>query len=857
MPDACSAALLTLPRAVATLATMMTNLIQRVAGLFATALVAISLAVSLTAFSAPAAGEGESPEDSSADSDGGLVVTLESTFDQLPGGVVEFIATVENKTGRPQTNLTATMIVPEYEEALQYVEDSTIGCCAEGGAEVALPPLGRHPTLLSPTLTDHRIWFRWDMTVSECALRDRWVEVVVTVRTDEIEDISALTRFYIVPHTDLLIKRFSAAYDLDTPTPAPGDPVHHTVRIVNDGRVVLDDLMIHLNPHSTLDEFLPTVSENASFYIVGQRGEEPGRSVAVDPKWSKPTGRFTLDYLNPGNIIVLSWTDYVATDAPIGTVVMPHVSVRAAGSQEWTTLATRFTVSLPRDDLEVDVQAIDPGYLVPSYSPGDLITMRVAVSNRTTVAHDDLHLRVDLPFALSYVEGSASYSTPIYVGANARRVTDTWIDTGLSLPSLEPGHWSAITFKAKVGDSVAPANSIETYATLRTADGRERHDTISVDVVPKPDIEMTVQDLEPTLAGTEARVNVDIRNIGDVSLTDVRFGWEAVCTGISYVPGSLIVSAWVPTETGSVQKKLIRDDGFVLEQQQNNEDVSVPIGDLTLGDDQPDVKSVVVSLRVRIADDARPGAILGLPLSVVAWVDRDPDPRISPSVSTVADGTYWEIEVVEPLVTVEDFETAVRDILDRIEGVAKETKATANRTEGLAEDIQAVTEAVDETTQATAAKTDALDGKTDALDRKTDKLSETTAALDRKTDALDEKIEALNSTATQIRKELVDEVDPWKQLFVEGEIGWFIRWGGFGALASFVAGAVLPFTLWRAIAWLRERQRRRKNPYLAARATAPAWRSSSQWRAVAGRASEPLAAALRRVRDRVDGLRRR
>lgn len=855
----------------------MANTAQRVARLLAIALAALSLAVSLAVFPAPVASEGESPRDSSADSgDGGLAVTLESNRDQLPGGVVEFIATVENKTGRTQTNLTVTM-VPEHEEALQYVENSTVGCCAEDGAEVALPTLGRRPTLLTPTFEDHSIWFKWHMTVSECTLRGRWTEVVIAVRTDDIEDISALTRVYILPHTDFHIKRFTVAYDLDTPTPAPGDPVRHTVRIANDGWVTLDDLIVHLNPHDTLDQFLPTVSENASFYIVRQRGEEPGSSVAVDPKWSKPTGRFRLDHLSSGKILVLSWTDYVATDAPIGTVVMPHVSVRAAGSQEWTTVATRFAVSLPRNDLEVDVQAIDPGHLASSYFPGDLVTMRVAVSNRTPAVHDDLRVEIDLPFALSYVEGSTSYSTPVYTGGNARRVADTWIDAGLSLPPIEPGQWSAITFKARVGESVAPMNSVETRVTLRTAESREQHDTISIDVAPKPNVEMTVRDLGPTLAGTEARVSIDIRNTGSVPLTDVRFGWEETCTGVSYVPGTLIVSAWQPTETGRVQQKLIRDDGFVLEQQANNEDVSVPIGDLTIDDGQPDqpgVNSVVVSLRVRIADGAGPGSILALPLSVVARVARNSGPGVVPIVSAVGDGVWWKIDVVESLVTAEEFETAVRDILNRIEDVANEIAATTERTEGLAEEIDEITtatgaatvelgettsairantdaigeaterteglaEKIEEITTATGAATVELGETTGAIQANTDAIGEATTELEKTTETIGEATEAVGKTAEEVRDKLFDE-DPWGQ-----STQWILRVGGFAALASLIAGLVLPFSLWRGLVWVR-----RHPPRLEM--SVPLW-AIDLCRAGATR----LATARRRVRDWIDGLWRR
>ena len=245
-----------------------------------------------------------------------------------------------------------------------------------------------------------------------------------------------------------------------------------------------------------------------------------------------------------------------------------------------------------------------------------------------------------------------------------------------------------------------------------------------------------------------------------------KLGVEETCTGIDYVPGTL----WL--QSGGF---VWRDDTVILQQQTQGDDLSIPLGD---GDLDPG-ETVTIDMTFQVADSLAPGTVAGPQFIVTA---ESPDTVLVPWDLGVSPTEIVVAEPTESFVTAEDFETAVRDILGRIEGVANKTKDTAEKT----------------------------------LDT------------------------------------VVEDLDPWDQ-----SPGWFIRWGGFGALASFVAGAVLPFTFWRALAWLRERRQRRKNPYFAAPATPPAWRSPGQWRAAAGQVSEPLVAALRRVCDWIDGLRRR
>lgn len=733
----------------------------------------------------------------------GLVVSFEApedAADVLPGERVKFRVSVENPTSRPQTNFLVGMVVSHNVEALEYAARSTF--VSRGDRQSSLPTLDRRGTRIAETFEPHEsVTVEWEMVVSECVARDRWVQVVFVARTDEEGEQRVFKNLYLHPHISLPTHHFTPSYQVDPSSPHPGEAVRHTVRVVNDGYLALDNVVVRVNSHETIDLYLPTVAANSTYYVVPRRGGEGTPPVAIDSGRSGPETGFNLDYLNPGQTLVLSWVDYVASDAPVGTAIRPQVDILPDQADEWKSVARRLTVSPPKSDLAMSIRSIDPEYLAPSYLPGDRVTMRVTVTNHAVTARDDLHVDLDLPFALSYIPGSTylcvgqgndgdectvAYAVPAYRNGNARRLPDAWLDTSASLPLLAPGETAAITFRAMVLEDAPPQEDVETHTVLRSASRDEHRATTHLDIVRPAEIDVDVDGPTTARSGDEITYEISITNAGQADLSNVAFGIEETCE-VKYIPGTL--------EIHLPNGRTERDDTFLIDQRREMRDMVYTIGDLTAWRPNGPGNTVDISLKMRIADDVDPGSTAGPRFIIIA--DRT-SAAVTGTTNVRLRGIReeTEIEVVEPFVTAEDFETAVRDILDRIVGVADETKAN----------------------------TEAIGGQTTTIK----KTTETT----------------LNT--------VVENLDPWDQ-----SPGWILRLGGFGALASFVAGAVLPFTLWRAIAWLREQRQRRENPYLAAPATPPVWRSPSQWWAVAGRASEPLAAALRRVRDWVDGLRRR
>ena len=652
----------------------------------------------------------------------GLVVVFESpddAADVLPGERVKFRVSVENPTDRPQTNLLVGMVVSQNVEALGYVDYSTFAI--RGDRKSSLPTLDKRETRLAETFEPHEsVTVEWEMMVSECTARDRWVQVVFVARTDEESAEPKFKNLYLHPHISIPTQHFTPSYHVDPQSPAPGDAVRHTVRVVNDGFIRLDNIVIHVNGHETIDRYLPTIAASSAYYVVPRRGSEGTSPIAIDSGWSGPDTGFNLAYLNPGQTLILSWIDYVASDAPVGTVVRPQVDIRPDQADEWKSVARRLTVSPPANDLSMSIRSIDPEYLAPFYLPGDRVTMRVTVTNHSATARDDLHVDLDLPFALSYIPGSAylcvgqgndgdecsaAYAAPAYQNGNARRLPDAWLDTYAPLPLLAPGETAAITFRAMVLEDASSQEDVEAQAVLRSASRDEHHATTHLDIVRLAEIDVDIAG--PTIAesGGEISYEVSITNTGQTDLTNVTFGIEETCD-VRYVPGTL--------EIRLPEDETKRDDQFLIDQRHELRDAVYNIGalaawkpsDHTIGDPAPRVTSglgdneVKISLTMQIASDVDPSTIAG-PRFIV---NADHADRSAQRVAGMSNRSLRSVRM----------ETEIR-----------------------------VIESVTETT---------------------------------------------------------DGISPFRR-----GIEWFGEWAITGVLASFVAGLVLPFTLWRAARWLGSR----------------------------------------------------
>lgn len=796
---------------------------------------------------------------------GYFLVTLHPTrLNALPGDIIGFIAEIRNRNGRALPNLNVTMRVEGDEDSLIYLDDSTFFTLHEDGPALPLQQLGSAPTAVTDTLEPNQdVRIEWKLQVSECALRDRWFNVIFTANAGQIEQ-QVYRRLYIGPHRSVYTGGVTADYRLNTTTPAPGDPVRHTVRIAStsfDPR--LADVTVRLEKHDTTDRFLPTVAEDSSYVIFSPRDDRsaplatprladqhvimsgrsglPGRLVPVDPAWSAPTGEFTLPRLNPGSVLVFSWTDYVAADAPIGTEVESRVAV-SAGSATPTQFTTQLTVSPPRDDLTVDVYPADLRKLGAAYLHGDVVDLHMTITNHTTSDQHGLTAVLDLPFALSYVPASGSYSTRDSVAANARRLPDDWVFTGTSLPTLEPGQSITIAFQAQIGEDVVPQNNIEIRALLHQPNRQTRRATDRFRVVGTPDVSLTIADIGPVAAGDEVEYLVHVLNNGDIDLEDLRVGVEMACD-VSYVPSSLLNLSGGVTVVG---QGLYADESGSYSSDFDNE-VRM-YGTMAVGEER------IFRLKYRIGDDVAAGTVVGPGFTATAKTAAG-----TTILARVMAREETEITVVEPLVTSAEFEARVEQLLGEIKKGATKTAENTDRILALAETAREINEEIKDITTATGATATELEETSSAIQANTDAIRATVSADEFETQvqeilgdiatnqvaigeaqvSIAEATEAVGATAEQVRDKLFDE-DPWGQ-----STQWILRVGGFAALASLIAGLVLPFSLWRGLVWVR-----RHPPRLEM--SVPLWAID-----LCRAGATLLATARRSVRDWLDRLRRR
>lgn len=275
----------------------------------------------------------------------------------LPGDEVEFVATITNRAGQATDNLEVAVVATQYPEALTYVEDSTWARFEGEGSEVRLHPLSAQPTRLLATMhPGQEVRIEWDMTVSQCASRDRLIEVSFQVWTDDYGrnafPLTATALIYVRPHEIALANGLVADYAVSPVAPTPGDAVQHTVRLTNSGQVHLAVRLREIPTHATLCIIQERGGPCESSYALA---EQPPK----DALWrieTNPSGTVTLEHtrLSSGNILVVSWIGDVPADTPIGSEVTSHVDVSGMRtffdrnqSETWTELTTSITVVAP------------------------------------------------------------------------------------------------------------------------------------------------------------------------------------------------------------------------------------------------------------------------------------------------------------------------------------------------------------------------------------------------------------------------------------------------------------------------------------------------------------------------------
>ena len=727
--------------------------------------------------------------------------------DALPGGTVDFVATIENPSDLPTNNLELLWTVTGYSETLTYLEGSMKGDFGDGNI-LSIPELQWPATLRIDTIQpSQRMHINWSMEVAECTLRDRHAEVTLQISSDDFGRVTPIVhrqQIYILPHQLTQQSHLTSRYSVHPPTPAPGDTVEHRLNLINDGTVLLG-VRVRGVPSDT------------SFYTIdGRNGERSSAQTiedhslahAIDWWWWPDSGVFEHRKLEPGEILVLFWIEHIADNAEIGAEIGRHVegnhvpidsarrhnamrrdsvfSVSGTDSEyrvdgqvttswrpwthslawpeSWKSLSRPLNVVAPRGDLDMRIDVAADDRAMRAFYPGESTRISARIVNRTDGVIDDLRLVVSLPFAVKYVRGSSSYSiSPDFVGGNARRMRDTWTDDGVELPSLAPRESIDVSFDIQISDDADADQTLEIIADLWQQDHTELRSSVTLHVEPIRKLDIVIQEPLPVVGGEELLYNVRITNVGQVDLDDVQIGIEETCDA-RYEPYSL--TTLIPHS--SAQTKGFRS-ADPSETDIKNGVLTKDLGQLPRG------QSAEVTLKVHVTDD-----IDGLNIE---------GPRF------VVNSGGVDADVIRQETTIAIVQPTLAEILDEIRSIAQETKVTTERTKGLVEDIQTVTGYVNETTEVTQGLVD-----------KTQGLTEEAAANSAITLALIDDVKEVTAATQGIGETIlaeVEEVDPWAQ-----SPGWILNWGSFGLLASFFAGLLLAFPAWQILKWLRRGWRR-------------------------------------------------
>lgn len=650
------------------------------------ALIALISIASRSVLPSVSADDHESTPPSAEDSPGHFLVSFHPTrAEVLPGDTIGYSAIFENNSDEPISNLVVSMTVTGYADALTYLEQSTVVRCAEDAETQALPDLEAQPMLICGIIAPRqKIRLEWKLRVSECALQDRWVQVNFLAEPDStLYPRPLFVRHYIAPHPASFNKHFTVTYDLNTSTPAPGEPVHHTVRVANTGNRVLDDVVIHLQPHESLDQFLPTISENSHFFIISQQGSTPGPTRSIDPRWSDPSGRFTLDYLNPGDILVMRWTDYVAENAPIDVEVSPHVAVRTAGAKQWTQAATRFTVANSPTDLVIDARFEDTASLLGPFRPGEATSMIVTITNHTDHVQSGLALAFDLPVALTVIDNRSFYEFGNYVDGNARQVPAYWINQGFALPNLPPSEQLVLHLALRVQSDVVPTQVVRASVRLHSESEGTKHSVADLYITPISHLDLDIAQSEIFSDSGTIDYEIKVSNSGETELSNVVVSVEVPC-GLSPVgPYNYgVVSDGIVVWTNISSDVAVHSDGGIML------DSLMPRDPLA----ERDLSTKTILLSFRVDDDSPAGAQPGLRVNVIAtgissqiYQREETTIIISEPVATSAQLSDAQDEILS---AVEGIGPASEELLEEIGQATSSVSDTSTQIQTLAEDLE-------------------------------------------------------------------------------------------------------------------------------------------------------------------------
>ncbi|MCP4583450.1 MAG: DUF11 domain-containing protein, partial [candidate division Zixibacteria bacterium] len=301
----------------------------------------------------------------------------------------------------------------------------------------------------------------------------------------------------------------------------PGPRLHIEKRVDEAMAYAGDTLLYTL----IVSNFGATVAENVDVedYIPAYMTYVPGSSFGSSYNSSSELLTWTVDYIEAGNPVYLSFRAVIDKDTPDHTEIINTGTIVLPDGNKSDDVKTTVLPS-PTSNLTI-IKRVD---LATAFA-GDTLTYTLSISNIGEETARNIKLEDSIPDYTVYVTGSATNAT----------YDDTNDLLNWSIDILEPGITVGRSFRA-VTDSDTPIQTeIVNIGTIILPDGNKSDDARTT-ILPTPapilDIEKSV-DLATAFAGDTLTYTLVVSNLGDAnaSVVDVEDYMPSYTT---YINGS-------------------------------------------------------------------------------------------------------------------------------------------------------------------------------------------------------------------------------------------------------------------------------------------------------------------------------
>lgn len=481
-----------------------------------------------------------------------------------PGDTIPIAIRADICTLSPVSRMAGTVIIAPDSRDLSYVTDS-VSLDGTNVAHYELHDLGESSEhSLSFAAEDlapiSELYLSWTIKVSDCAsvgsnlyidsllefdapAGDGYRRADGTVATRETIEMTEKRQllFTVSPHPATEIANYTTRFHVSNLRPAPGWKEEYELHIANVGTThQRRGVVLQFRPEELGPVFAGGPRTLERYTIDRYTGK---RSV---PREIKDTGDWYVDP-PPGESVVISWTDTVATDTRIGTELQlvagaghdANQDGRALGSNEVAEAQVNLTVT-DRQGAVYIIQHAASFLGTADLHPGTPVEVSIRLRNPTTELVKDLVLAVQHSFGLVIVPGSSSFRSDVHsIDATTPKVVSThladgWAN-GFRISRLQPNTEYRIDFLAKLNDDyLAPGDVVVVHASVLQGGELIAENKLALTLAGRGQLELSIEAVDTAFAGDVVRYVVKMANTGGGTLEEVALAADLPC-GMSYV----------------------------------------------------------------------------------------------------------------------------------------------------------------------------------------------------------------------------------------------------------------------------------------------------------------------------------